>query len=159
MNPSPPTPPDAVTWMLQDIGPQSADIVSVVQDDTNAWAISFQDDSLVQLLWLEGPPRLELLSGVTRLDPLAAREVLEGLLMFNLLSSTTGGVRMALSAPDRTLHLMRDLPLESLNLHGLRDALRALAAMARHWREALATRESPTSAQSPFPVISQESPQ
>lgn len=141
-----PTPPDAVNWILQDLGPHSADIVSVVQDDTNAWAVTFQDESLVQLTWLDGPPRLELLARISHLDPLAARDVLEGLLMFNLLSAESGGVRMALSASDRSLYLMRDLPLESLGLDGVRDALRSLAGMAGKWRGALSAKaagESP----------------
>ena len=138
MNIPTPTPPDTILWLLQDIGPQSPDIVSVVQDDTNAWAITFQDESLVQLHWHENPGRLELTAAVSELPPLAPREVLEGLLMFNLLSPHNGGARMALSAPDRTLHLMRDLPSEGLHLNSLRDALRTLASMAEHWREALA---------------------
>lgn len=140
-----PTPPDAVTWLMQDIGPHSADVASVVQDDSNAWAVGFQDGSLVQLTWLDGPPRLELLARVTRLEPLLAHELLEGLLMFNLLSADSGGARMALSASDRSLYLMRDLPPDALSLDGLRDALRSLAAMAGKWRDALAAqRAGPT---------------
>lgn len=137
-----PTPPEAVTWILQDLGPQSADVVSVVQDEVNAWAVTFRDESLVQLTWLEGPPRLELLAGIGRLDPQAAREVLEGLLMFNLLSADSGGARMALSASDRALYLMRDLPLGSLSLDGVRDALRSLAGAGQAWREALAKQDT-----------------
>jgi hypothetical protein len=157
MNTPTPTPPDTVNWLLQDIGPQSADIVSVVQDDTNAWAIGFQDDSQVQVHWFDNPARFELTAAVTPLPPLASREVLEGLLMFNLLSSHNGGTRMALSAPDRTLHLMRDLPSEGLNLHNLRDALRSLASMAQHWRDALAAQQTPATSPSPALSIAQES--
>lgn len=157
MNTPTPTPPDTVTWLLQDIGPQSADIVSVVQDDTNAWAIGFQDDFQVQVHWFDHPARFELTTAVTQLPPLAPREVLEGLLMFNLLSARNGGSRMALSAPDRSLHLMRDLPSEGLKLHSLRDALRALASMAQHWREALAAQQTPTTSPSPFLSNAQES--
>lgn len=140
-----PTPPDAVSWLMQDIGPRSADIASVVQDDTNTWAVGLQDGALLQLTWLDGPPRLELLARIGPLDPLASREVLEGLLMFNLLSADSGGARMALSASDRSLYLLRDLPPESLSLDGLRDALRSLAGAAQSWREALSRQDaSPT---------------
>lgn len=148
-----PAPPETLTWVLQDLGPRSTDVVSVVQDDVNAWAVTFQDDSLVQLTWQEGPPRLELLARVSRLAPLPAREVLEGLLMFNLLSADSGGARMALGASDRGLYLMRDLPLASLDLDTLRDALRSLAAMATSWHEALSAQEagasSPTLSSTP----------
>jgi hypothetical protein len=146
-----PTPPEAVTWLLQDLAPQSADVASVVQNDTNAWSVSFQDDSLIQVTWLDGPPRLELLARITRLDPLVAREVLEGLLMFNLLSADSRGARMALSASDRALYLLRDLPLESLHLDGLRDALRSLAAVSGSWREALTAQEARQTTSSTFP--------
>ena len=157
MNPPSPTPPDAVIWMFQDIGPHSADIVSVVQDDTNAWAIGFQDDSLVQVHWLENPPRLELLASIAPLPPLAPREVLEGLLMFNLLSADNGGARMALSAPQRQLYLLRDLPADGLNLASLRDTLRTLAGMARNWRDALAAQPMPAPTPLTAPSIAQES--
>ena len=157
MNTPSPTPPDNVNWLLQDIGPQSADIVSVVQDDTHTWAIGFQDESVVQVHWLENPGRLELTAAVTQLPPLAPREVLEGLLMFNLLSPHNGGTRMALSAPDRTLHLMRDLPPEGLGLHALGDALRTLASMAQHWREALAAQPAQSFPQSATLSMTQES--
>lgn len=157
MNTPTPTPPDTVTWLLQDIGPQSADITSVVQDDTNAWAIGFQDESRIQIHWFDSPARLELSAAVTQLAPLASREVLEGLLMFNLLSSDNGGTRMALSAVDRSLHLLRDLPSEDLKLHSLRDALRALASIAQHWREALTAQQTTSTSPSPFLSIAQES--
>ncbi|WP_288252976.1 type III secretion system chaperone [uncultured Hydrogenophaga sp.] len=146
-----PTPPDAVTWLLQDLAPQSADVASVVQNDTNAWSVSFRDDSQLQVTWLEGPPRLELLARITRLDPLVAREVLEGLLMFNLLSADSRGARMALSASDRSLYLMRDLPLESLHFDGLCDALRSLAGVSGQWREALTAQEARQTTSSTFP--------
>ncbi len=137
-----PTPPEALAWVLQDLGPRSGDVASVVQDDVNAWAVRFQDDALVQLTWLELPPRLELLTGIGRLAPLAAREALEGLLMFNLLSADSGGARMALSASDRSLYLLRDLTPDSLSLDGVRDALRSLAGMAEQWRGALSAQEN-----------------
>lgn len=146
-----PTPPDAVTWLLQDLAPQNADVASVDQNDTNAWTVSFRDDSQLQVTWLESPPRLELLARITRLDPLVAREVLEGLLMFNLLSADSRGARMALSASDRALYLMRDLPLESLHFDGLRDSLRSLAALASQWREALTAQEARQTTSSTFP--------
>jgi len=146
-----PTPPEAVTWLLQDLAPQCADVALVVQNDTNAWNVSFRDDSQLQLTWLEGPPRLELLARITRLDPLVSREVLEGLLMFNLLSADSRGARMALSASDRSLYLMRDLPLETLQFDGLRDSLRSLAAVASQWREALTAREARQTTSSTFP--------
>lgn len=149
-------PPDAVNWLLQDIGPQSADIVSVVQDDIDAWAIQFQDESLVQVHWLDNPGRLELTAAVTQLAPLASREVLEGLLMFNLLSPHNGGTRMALSAPDRSLHLMRDLPPEGLSLHQLRDALRSLASMAQYWRDALEAHQSTATPPPAFQSVAKE---
>ena len=151
-----PTPPDAVTWLLQDLAPQSADVASVVQNDTNAWSVSFRDDSQLQVTWLEGPPRLELLARITPLDPLVTREVLEGLLMFNLLSADSGGARMALSASDRCLYLMRDQPLESLNLDGVRNALRSLAGMAQKWREALSAQDAGKTSSTPFSSSPQE---
>lgn len=152
-----PTPPDTLNGLLQDLGPRCADVAAVVQDGASAWTVRFRDDSLVRLGWMDKPPRLELLAPVIRLAPLVDREVLEGLLMFNLLSADSGGARMALSASDRSLHLMRDLPPESLHLDGLRDALRALAGLAAHWREALVAKDACHTPLSPIPSSHQES--
>lgn len=137
MNPSDPAPPEALNWLLQDLGPQSDDVASVVQDAENAWVVSFQNHSQVVLTWFHSPPRLELLTEVAVLEPQMPRERLEALLTFNLLTLDNAGARMALDPQPRRLFLLRDLPVSALELHPLRDAMRSLSATAEHWRDVL----------------------
>lgn len=134
-----PPPPDALTRLVHDIGPLSADVISVTEDSPTAWTVAFHDENQVTLTWLDGPPRLELLSWITALDTGLPRDALEFLLSFNLLSSQTGGARMGLDIGDRSLYLLRDLPVDGLDLHHLLDAMRSLASASEEWRHGLST--------------------
>lgn len=130
-------PPDALARLVHDIGPLSADVISVTEDSPHAWTVTFHDENQVMLTWLDGPPRLELLSWITALDTDLPRDALELVLSFNLLSSQTGGARMGLNIGDRSLFLLRDLPVDGLDLPHLLDAMRSLASASEEWRHGL----------------------
>lgn len=133
MTPIPPT----VKAVIEEFGPFSSDVSAVVKHAEDTWVVTFLDDTQAMLRWCDAPARLETSTQVARFEQPMSTETLEVLLAFNLLSSQTQGARMAWEPQERTLHLVRDLPLAQCELESLQNSLRSLIGTADYWREAL----------------------
>jgi hypothetical protein len=80
---------------------------------------------------------------MTLVAPLAdGLDAMRALLMFNFLSVDTGGVRMGLSALDRSVYMIRDIPDADLSVHAVQGACRGLADLAAKWAAILAALEA-----------------
>jgi hypothetical protein len=128
---------DLLEPVLNEIGPVNADVVAVYRDGEDSWAVQFDGEAIVNLARRANPNRLEMmvLAGIA---PKGLRdEVVRSLLMFNFLSSDSGGARMGLGAVDDTVYLIRDLPETDLTAAALYAEMKALATVAGKWREFL----------------------
>ena len=128
---------DQLHLVMMELGPASPEIVQLVTDESGNWGVLLDDQTQVHLSLRDAPTRLELAAIVGTL-PEEAPEVMAMLLTFNLMSHETGGARMALSADERDVYLMMDLPEAAVDLPGLQSALQTFAGLAQTWRSYLA---------------------
>ena len=71
--------------MMEEIGPDMAEIEAVIQSEDKNWAIQFEDQSIIMLEWAERPDRV-VLSSMLGIPSVAMQlSVYEALLCYNLL--------------------------------------------------------------------------
>jgi len=128
--------PAHLQLIVQELGPASADVDSVVQQD-DSWIVTLENGRTVHLCWREEPPRLELMAPFSKLPDEASLEAHRVLLMFNFLSVDNGGCRMGLSAVDDLLLLIRDLPEAHLSLQTIQSAIRSIVDLGSKWDSVL----------------------
>lgn len=105
-------------------------VALLFHDGACEWALQYDDESIVHLTWREGHPRLELACMVAPLPDEPNGSLLKALLMFNYLSEDSGGARLAVSAHDNQVRLLRDLAPSLLELPILKQALQGMRACA-----------------------------
>jgi len=130
--------------LLEDLDAADGGLVALYHDDAFEWALQYEDETVIHLTWRGEHSRIELACAVAPLPESADGDLLKALLMCNLLSDESGGTRLALSAPDKMVMLIRDLEPESLELPALKDSLDALRSRAmavqsylREWQPAV----------------------
>lgn len=134
---------DELSHLLRDVATVSPDIENIIQDEIQSWAVRFLDDGVIHLALREQPARLELMASIGNWPSNAPEEFASLLLMFNFLSKDTGGARMGLSAHDRRIYLVADLPRSIADAYTLRDELRRFATLAANWCDAVAHARQP----------------
>ena len=123
--------------VMSEIGPQSPDVVAVVRDGDDSWAVQFESGAVVNLACRSAPARLELMVRAGAAPPSSREDVLRALLMFNFLSADTGGARMGLGTEGSAVYLIRDLPESAITKPAVQIAMQALVAVAGKWRHFL----------------------
>lgn len=139
--------PHHLSLLIDELGPNSADVETVLKTADAAWLVRFKNEAVTQLTWHEQPARLEIATHVCRLGEAQGSCQMELMLNFNLLTHLNGGARMAISAPDRDVYLIRDQDIRDLPLQQLQDLLRSLVNTAQSWKTAFETGPASASGQ------------
>ena len=119
--------------MMEEIGPDMAEIEAVIQSEDKNWAIQFEDQSIIMLEWAERPDRVILSSMLGIPSEAMQLSVYEALLCYNLLWKDTGGVKMALAGPGGELVLLYELHAEELQLNELKIVVSNFFSISHVW--------------------------
>lgn len=121
--------------LLEELGPQTAEIDAVLQQDDKSWLLVFGDETSIVIEWATNPERLVLSTGLGRPAEGAHLTVYETLLSYNLLWQDTGGVRMAIDGPQGEVILIYDLFDDILSVSDLQTVALNISSIAAIWRD------------------------
>ena len=120
------------------IGPVMNLAEVVAHEDGAAWTLGVDDDLALLAEYDAAGARLAL-SAETASPPLTRRaETYELLMLFNAQWRETGGVRMALEAPDAPVVQTIDIGVENLDIASFAAVIGDFAAKALAWRRLIA---------------------
>ena len=119
--------------MMEEIGPNMAEIEAVIQSEDRNWAIQLEDQSIIMLEWAEKPDRIVLSSMLGIPSETMQLSVYEALLCYNLLWKDTGGVKMALAGPGGDLMLLYELYVDGLMLNDLQIVISNFSNISHVW--------------------------
>jgi hypothetical protein len=128
------TDPAALSKRLLEIAPLTDHIQSIAQFDDGAWALGFEDDTVVTMEWARNPERVVL--SATLGTPPSGREteVFETALSYTALWQESGGAKVAKGGGDGELILIRELHPELEDGWELLPVLEHFSNVAAWWK-------------------------
>ena len=130
--------------LMSEIGPLVDGIEAIDQEGDDFWLFAFGDDMVVQIQHDEQAHKLVLFTDLGIPDEEHRLAIYEELLSFNYLWSETGGVRMAIEAPNGTVSQILDLFTLDLDASTLSTVLQGFCEKAEYWRGFIANFSPPT---------------
>lgn len=115
------------------LGPDSVDIEAIAQTGDDTWTLAFDDEQIVMVEWIDGPPRIVFTCLVGR-PPVDRRfTVYETLLTYNALWKEHDGARIALDGADGEVMVLYELPAAALTEAQLADVIARFRDFAALW--------------------------
>jgi hypothetical protein len=134
---------EQVQRLIEELGPASDAVVAIRQYGDTSWLVAFDEATEVELDYDAGRGMLALAIDLGMPAPAARARICETLLTTNFLRQETGGLTMALEAPDGAAVQMLDLNAEGLDLATFAMVLDNFVAQAREWRALVGTAGEP----------------
>jgi len=128
------TDPDNLTERLLEIAPLTDHILSIAQFDDGAWALGFEDDTVVTMEWARHPERVVLSATIGAPPPEREAEVFETALSYTALWQESGGAKVAKGGEDGELILIRELHPELDDGWELLPVLEHFSNVAAWWK-------------------------
>jgi hypothetical protein len=126
---------DQLAQLLADLGEQLPGIDSIAQHGSSAsWAIALENDLVFELELIDDGAVVLFACDLGAPPADAQLPVYEAVLQYNMASSATGGVALALSEPGGSLVELFRLSAADATLPNLQAVLQSLAAKAELWR-------------------------
>lgn len=120
--------------LMTEIGP-ALELGEVQAFDKNdLWTLVTQGKTVIFAEYAPDDDRLWLSADVGPLQPGDRLRLYELMLQYNARWQQTGGVRLALDAPEGDVVLAYDLPAAGLDLHRLQNVIRNFCAALEGWR-------------------------
>jgi hypothetical protein len=124
--------------LMSGIGPL-LELLEVTEfDEENVWTLVVDEETVVFADYQDEGERLVLSTEVGAPPPGDRKGLYELLLTYNNQWGETGGVRLALDAPDGSVVQIYDLALAGLDLPKLQAVIGNFVDVARAWREIVA---------------------
>jgi hypothetical protein len=139
--------------LLDGLGEVWPELAAVDRVGEDTWLIALEDGTAIVVEWVDGPPRLVLSTPIGSPELDRRFGVYEAVLGLNALWRHTGGIRVALSAPDGEITVMLDLLTGDVTAQELQQKLADWCAQTRAWRDYLA--KPAQEIQLPHPMIFQ----
>ena len=147
-------PVDQIQALMEALGPVSDDIAAIARNGEAAWAVAYDEDTIVAFDLVEDQGKLVLSIDLGQPAPVNRFAVYETMLSYNLLWPETGGVKMGLGGAGGGLVQMFELNTTGLDVERLQTVLEGFVAKALMWRRFVA--DGPQDGEAPFPMLRPE---
>ena len=127
---------NTIDRIMGEIGPlvKARDVSSYSGDGPDIWVIDFEDEPACQIEPVGDAGRHTLSGSVAAVPQEGRLELFQTLLLYNDQVETTGGVRMAIDAPDGDVLICVDLDPQDIEPQALTEAIAGFRAMRRTWK-------------------------
>ncbi len=110
-------------YLMHQLGPTMSEILMIVQEESDCWDLTFEDELSVQVAWQEEPTRVLFSCAVGEVPEDLREPVYARLLFANALPQERLDLRFALDFSDEQVLLIGELNETDLSLDTLRDEL------------------------------------
>ena len=117
-------------YLMHQIGPTMPEILTIVQEESDRWELTFEDELSVQISWQEEPTRVLFNCAVGEVPRDLRESVYARLLLANALPQERLDLRFALDFPDEQVLVIGELNEPDLSLETLQDKLQAFLVCA-----------------------------
>jgi len=128
------TDPQQLTDRLIEIAPLTDQIQNIAQLDDGAWALGFDDETVVMMEWAPHPERVVLSATIGSPPVEREAEVFETALSYTALWQESGGAKVAKGGQEGELVLIRELHPELEQGWDLLPVLEHFSNVAAWWK-------------------------
>lgn len=109
--------------LMQQVGPEMPEISTILQEESDRWQITFDEDASMEVVWQSDPPRVVFSCAVGEVPEQVRESVYARLLVANSLPSGQLGLRFALGVPDGQVLMIGEMNEADLSLDSLQIEL------------------------------------
>jgi hypothetical protein len=131
--------PDDLSDRLIEIAPLSDQLRNIAQMGEGAWALGFDDETVVMMEWAQHPERVVLSATIGKPPAEREAEVFETALSYTALWQESGGAKVAKGGAEGELILIRELHPELEQGWELLPVLEHFSNVAAWWQQYVRT--------------------
>ncbi len=102
--------------LMQQLGPEMPEISTILQEESDRWQITFEEEASIEVSWQLEPPRVVFSCAVGEVPDHVRESVYARLLVANSLPSGQLSLRFALDVPDEQVLVLGELSEADLSL-------------------------------------------
>ena len=118
--------------LMHQIGPELAEIETIIQQEIDSWAIQFFDDEMIHMLYQASPSRWVMSYELDAPEISNQAEIYAAMLCTNLLYQGVAPLKVALSKPGGVLLLIGEFQLTEASLDELQMLIQQFLMYAAH---------------------------
>jgi hypothetical protein len=131
--------PEDLNDRLVEIAPLSDQLLNIAQMGEGAWALGFDDETVVMMEWVSRPERVVLSATIGKPPVEREAEVFETALSYTALWQESGGAKVAKGGAEGELILIRELHPELEHGWDLLPVLEHFSNVAAWWQHYVRT--------------------
>ncbi len=117
-------------YLIHQLGPTMPEILTILQYESDRWALAFDEEVTVEVGWQDTPPRTLVSCAIGEVPEDLCGSVYARLLIANSLPSERLSLRFALNFPEEQVLLLGELDDDNVSLEALRADLASFVQCA-----------------------------